>query len=386
MIISKSFKYRLRLTPEQASLCSQTAGSCRYVWNRGLALKKEAWEAGNEKISRFDLDNLLKEWKQEHEWLSISPSQALQQVNKDLDRAFSNFFKGSGYPKFKKKGVNDSFRLPQGIALARKLSGKVARVKLPKLGMVWFTKSREIEGKIKHVTISRTCNRGVAVFAQCSDGKSIPGVSPLKRNLKRLARLQKELSRKKKFSSNWKKTREKIQKLHHHIANVRNDFLHKASTRLAKSHGLIVLEDLKVKNMSRSARGTKKSLGTNVRAKEALNRSIIDQGWYAFQNYLSYKLAWRGAQLVLVPPINTSTECRICHHVAKENRKSRDIFCCVHCGHTENAHVNASVNILVRGLKSCSRGTRGDSLWSGNNGIHGEAGMPNTKASNGISG
>ena len=131
-------------------------------------------------------------------------------------------------------------------------------------------------------------DRGVAVFAQCSDGKSIPGVSPLKRNLKRLAWLQKDLSRKKKFSSNWKKTQEKIQKLHHHIA--------------------------------------------------------------------------------------------------KENRKSRDLFHFIHCGHTEDAHVNASVNILVRGLKNCSRGTRGDSLWSGNNGFHGEAGMPNTKASNGISG
>lgn len=178
MIISKSFKYRLRLTPEQESLCAQTAGSCRYVWNRGLALKKEAWEARNEKVSRFDLDNLLKEWKQEHEWLSISPSQALQQVNKDLDRAFSNFFKGSGYPKFKKKGVNDSFRLPQGIALVQQLSGKVGRVRLPKLGMVWFTKSRESEGRIKHVTISKTCRKWYISF-NCEVDIPRPGKVPL---------------------------------------------------------------------------------------------------------------------------------------------------------------------------------------------------------------
>ncbi|MFH1338477.1 MAG: transposase [Candidatus Omnitrophota bacterium] len=382
MIISKSFKYQLRLTPEQESLCNQTAGSCRYIWNRGLVLKKEAWEERKERISRFDLDNLLTEWKKEHDWLTLSPSQSLQQVNKDLDQAFKNFFQGKGYPKFKKKGIHDSFRLPQGITLTRQLSKKVGQVKLPKLGIVRFTKTREPEGTIKHVTISKTCgkwyiafnckldipqpdqisqstigiDRGVKIFAQCSDRRIIPSISPLKKNLKRLARLQKKLSKKKKFSSNWKKTKEKIQKLHNHISNVRKDFLHKASTQLAKSHGLIVMEDLKTHNMARSAKGTKENPGKNVKAKSSLNRSILDQGWYTFQNHLSYKLTWRGAQLVLIPPMNTSTECRKCHLIAKENRKTQDLFHCIRCGHIEDAHLNASINILVKGLKTLAAG------------------------------
>lgn len=121
MIISKSFKYKLRLTKEQESFCDQTAGSCRYVWNKGLALKKELWEKKKQKLSRFDLDKLLTQWKKGLDWLSLPPSQSLQQTNKDLDQAFSNFFSGRGYPRFKKKGIHDSFRLPQGITLMEQL-------------------------------------------------------------------------------------------------------------------------------------------------------------------------------------------------------------------------------------------------------------------------
>lgn len=375
MIISKGFKYKLRLTKEQESFCGQTAGSCRYVWNKGLALKKELWEKKKQKLSRFDLDKLLTQWKKGLDWLSLPPSQSLQQTNKDLDQAFSNFFSGRGYPKFKKKGIHDSFRLPQGITLMEQLSKKVGQAKLPKLGIVRFTKSKELEGRIKHVTISKTCgkwyiafncevnrhvpkeiaqskvgiDRGIKTFAQCSDGITIQGVSPLKKNLKKLAKLQRKLSKKKKFSSNWRKTKQKIEKLHYHISNVRKDFLHKTSTQLAKSHGLIVMEDLKVGNMSKSSKGTKENPGKNVKAKSGLNRSILDQGWYTFQNLLSYKLDWRGGRLILISPKNTSLKCRICGHIAKDNRAVLEEFQCVNCGHTENADLNASINILAEG-------------------------------------
>lgn len=375
MIISKSFKYRLRLAPEQESLCSQTAGCCRYVWNRALALKKEAWEQREERLSRFDLDNLLTRWKKELTWLSFPPSQSLQQVNKDLGQAFKNFFSGRGYPKFKKKGIHDSFRLPQGITLTNQLSKKVGQVKLPKLGIVRFTKTGELQGKVKHVIISKSCakwyiafnceldfpqpqpisqpaigiDRGIKTFAQCSDGTAIPGVSPLKKNLGRLAKLQRQLSRKKKFSANWRKTKQRLQKLHNHIANLRKDFLHKISTQLAQNHSLIVMEELKTQNMSKSASGTKENPGTNVKAKSSLNRSILDQGWYMFQNHLSYKLDWRGGRLILIPPKNTSLKCRICGHIAEENRRNQAEFQCLNCGHTENADLNASINILAEG-------------------------------------
>jgi len=375
MIISKSFKYQLRLTPKQESLCNQIAGSCRYVWNRGLALKKKAWEEKKQNLSRFDLDKLLTEWKKELDWLSIPPSQSLQQVYKDLNQAFKNFFQGRGYPRFKKKGTHDSFRLPQGITLIEQLSEKVGQVKLPKLGIARFTKSKELEGKIKNVTISKTCgnwyiafscevdipqpnkrpqstigiDRGIKTFAQCSDGTAFYGLSPLKKNLKKLAKLQRKLVRKKKFSSNWRKTKIKIEKLHYHIANVRKDFLHKTSTQLAKSHSLIVMEDLRTKDMAKSARGTKEDPGNNVKVKSTLNRSILDQGWYTFQNLLSYKLDWRGGKLILVDPKNTSLKCRICGHITKENRIKQTTFQCVRCGHTESADLNASINILAEG-------------------------------------
>jgi len=375
MIISKSFKYKLRLTKEQKSFCDQTAGSCRYVWNKGLALKKELWEKKKQKLSRFDLDKLLREWKKGLDWLSLPPSQSLQQTNKDLDQAFKNFFRGRGYPKFKKKGIHDSFRLPQGITLMEQLSKKVGQVRLPKLGIVRFTKSKELEGRIRHVTISKKCgewyiasscevnrhipkeitqsaigiDRGIKTFAQCSDGITIQGVSPLKGSLKKLAKLQRKLSKKKIFSSNWRKTKQKIEKLHYHISNVRKDFLHKTSTQLSKSHGLIVMEDLKVGNMSKSSKGTKENPGKNVKAKSGLNRSILDQGWYTFQNLLSYKLNWRGGRLILISPKNTSLKCRICGHIAKDNRAVLEEFQCVNCGHTENADLNASINILAEG-------------------------------------
>jgi len=375
MIISKSFKYQLRLTPEQKTLCNQTAGSCRYIWNRGLALKKELWEKKKEKLSRFDLDNLLTEWKRELDWLTLAPSQSLQQVNKDLDQAFKNFFGGRGYPRFKKKGIHDSFRLPQGISLMNQLSEKVGQVKLPKLGIVRFTKTREVEQRIKHVTISKTCgkwyiafnceveifppeqigqsaigiDRGIKRFAQCSNGTAILGVSPLKKNLKKLAKLQRRFSKKKKFSSNWRKTKQKIGKLRNHIANVRKDFLHKTSTQLVKSHSLIVMEELKIKEMSKSARGTKEEPGEKVKAKSGLNRSILDQGWHTFQNQLSYKLDWKGGKLILIDPKNTSLKCRICGHIGEENRINQAEFECIRCGHAENADLNASINILAEG-------------------------------------
>ena len=375
MLVSKSFKYRLRLTPEQESLCNQIAGSCRYVWNRGLALKKEKWESQKENVSRFDLDKLLLEWKGELGWLSDCPSQALQQVNKDLDQAFKNFFNGSGYPNFKKKGIHDSFRLPQGIILMEQLSKKAGEVRLPKLGVVRYTKTREVEGRIRNVTITKRCgewyisfncevdiskpeerskstigiDRGIKTFAQCSDGTAIEGVMPLKKSLNKLAKLQKMLARKKKFSSNWRKTRGKIGKLHEYIGNVRKDYLHKVSTQLAKNHGVIVMEDLKVRDMTRSARGTKEAPGKNVKAKRGLNRSILDQGWYMFQDYLSYKLNWLGGELVLIDPKNTSLRCRICGHIGRENRVKHEIFQCVVCGHEEDADLNASINILAEG-------------------------------------
>ncbi|EME9941558.1 transposase, partial [Escherichia coli] len=163
------------------------------------------------------------------------------------------------------------------------------------------------------------------------------------------ARLQRQLSRRVKFSNNWQKQKRKIQRLHSRIANIRRDYLHKVTTTVSKNHAMIVIEDLKVSNMSKSAAGTVSQPGRNVRAKSGLNRSILDQGWYEMRRQLEYKQLWRGGQVLAVPPAYTSQRCACCGHTAKENRLSQSKFRCQVCGYTANADVNGARNILAAG-------------------------------------
>ena len=160
---------------------------------------------------------------------------------------------------------------------------------------------------------------------------------------------QRQLSRKVKFSNNWQKQKRKIQRLHSCIANIRRDYLHKVTTAVSKNHAMIVIEDLKVSNMSKSAAGSVSQPGRNVRAKSGLNRSILDQGWYEMRRQLEYKQLWRGGQVLAVPPAYTSQRCACCGHTAKENRLSQSKFRCQACGYTANADVNGARNILAAG-------------------------------------
>ena len=174
-------------------------------------------------------------------------------------------------------------------------------------------------------------------------------VNSFQKNQKTLARLQRQLSRKVKFSNNWQKQKGKIQQLHSRIANIRRDYLHKVTTTISKNHAMIVIEDLKVSNMSKSAAGTVSQPGRNVRAKSGLNRSILEQGWYEMRRQLEYKQRWRGGQVLAVPPAYTSQRCACCGHTAKENRLTQSKFVCRACGYTANADVNGARNILAAG-------------------------------------
>ena len=327
------------------------------------------------------MDARLVEWKKEFPWLAEAPSQALQQVHKDLDQAFRNFFRRCksgetpGYPRFKKKGLHDAFRFPQGIRLLPDLSARFGVVKLPKLGRVKFRKTREILGSLQNVTLSRQAgawyisfcckevpvaprvtgsgvvgiDRGVATFVALSNGTQVKGPEPGKKARRKLAKLQRALARKKKFSRNWRKQGAKIQKLHTHIAQVRRDFLQKLSTTIVQNHAVIVLEALKTRNMTQSAKGPLEEPGRNVRAKAGLNRAILDQGWHAFETMLAYKLAWRAGELVQVPAAYTSQTCAVCGDCRVENRLSQGTFKCQFCGHAAHADVNAAQNILAAG-------------------------------------
>lgn len=350
------------------------AGACRFVFNRALARQNENHEAGNKYIPYGKMASWLVEWKNatETQWLKDSHSQPLQQSLKDLERAYKNFFQNrAAFPRFKKRGQNDAFRYPQGV----KLDQENSRIFLPKLGWMRYRNSRQVTGVVKNVTVSQSCGKwyisiqtesevstpvhpsasmvgldaGVAKLATLSDGTVFEPVNSFQKNQKKLARLQRQLSRKVKFSNNWQKQKCKIQRLHSRIANIRRDYLHKVTTTVSKNHAMIVIEDLKVSNMSKSAAGTVSQPGRNVRAKSGLNRSILDQGWYEMRRQLEYKQLWRGGQVLAVPPAYTSQRCACCGHTAKENRLSQSKFRCQVCGYTANADVNGARNILAAG-------------------------------------
>lgn len=159
------------------------------------------------------------------------------------------------------------------------------------------------------------------------------------------------MSRKVKFSSNWKKAKAKVQKIHTTIANARCDFLHKASATISQNHALVCIEDLQIRNMSKSAKGNSEQHGKMVRQKSGLNRSILDQGWGEFRRQLDYKMAWNGGVLFAVPPHNTSRTCPCCGYVAKENRQTQAQFLCVECGYENHADLVGAINVLERGQR-----------------------------------
>ncbi|EPE5170122.1 RNA-guided endonuclease InsQ/TnpB family protein [Yersinia enterocolitica] len=370
----QAFKFRLRPDGQQEREMRRFAGACRFVFNRALARQNENHEAGNRYISYTKMTSWLVEWKNspEMQWLKDAPSQPLQQSLKDLERAYKNLFqKRAAFPRFKKRGRNDAFRYPQGV----KLDQGNSRIFLPKLGWIRYRNSRQVTGIVKNVTVSQSCGKwyisiqtesevstpvhpstsmvgldaGVAKLATLSDGTVFEPVNSFQKNQKKLAALQRQLSRKVKFSNNWQKQKRKIQRLHSRIANIRRDYLHKVTTTISKNHAMIVIEDLKVKNMSRSAAGTINQPGRNVRAKSGLNRSILDQGWYEMRRQLEYKQLWRGGQVLAVSPVYTSQRCACCGHTAKENRLSQSKFRCQACGYTANADINGARNILAAG-------------------------------------
>lgn len=165
----------------------------------------------------------------------------------------------------------------------------------------------------------------------------------------KLAKLQRRLKNKVKFSQNWQKLKAKIAKLHYKIANCRKDFLHQTSSKISKNHAMIYIEDLQVSNMSKSAKGTADEHGKNVKQKSGLNRAILDQSWFEFRRQLDYKTQWLGGFLVAVSPQNTSRTCPFCGYTAKENRQTQAYFECVECGYTDNADVVGALNVLARG-------------------------------------
>ena len=372
----QAFKYELQPNGEQARSMRRFAGSCRFVFNKAIAMQKALYEGGEKKLGYAGLCKTLTEWRNSADtaWLADAPVHPLQQTLKDLERAYTNFFaKRADFPRFKKKGQHDSFRYPD--AKQFKINQDNNRIFLPKLGWIRYRNSRDILGVAKNITVSANGGKwfvsiqtqreveppehpatrivgidvGITRFATLSDGSFIEPLNTFRKHEQRLARYQRAMSRKTKFSSNWKKAKAKVQNIHTRIANVRRDFLHKTTTTISKNHAMVCIEDLQVRNMSKSAAGSSGSPGRNVKAKSGLNKSILDQGWFEFRRQLEYKQVWRGGGVLAVNPRNTSRTCPACGHVSADNRQTQARFACVECGYENNADLVGAINVLRAG-------------------------------------
>ncbi len=384
MLIRKAYKFRLNTTAEAAQMMAQYAGNCRFLWNKALAINLFKLKNKQPLCYYQEFDFFSKLWKKSEEYgfLKLSPAQTLQQTLKQLERAFKDAFDKKQplkrLPVFKRRHGSNSFSLPQGF----KVEGK--RIFLPKIGWVSFRKSREVVGKVKNVTISQSGKHWfVSLQVEQEIGQSIhPSASMVAGDMggKRLLtlsngqhfepidvarytaktkRLQRKLAKKVKFSNNWKKIKQKISELHNKIARIRHDQLHKISTLLSKSHAVIVLEDLKIKNMTKSSKGDQASPGKNVKQKSGLNRMILEQGWGIFKEMLKYKQGWRSGEVIFVDPKYTSQTCPVCQHKSKNNRKTQSHFVCVACGYTNNADHVGALNILEQGHRLLACGEHG---------------------------
>lgn len=375
MIERKAVLFRLYPTPGQAAQMAQIAGACRFVYNLALEQRRDWYRPGR----NFNFASQCREVTQlraEVEWLKAVPVHTLQQALRDLDRAYQNWWAGRAKaPTPRRKGLNDSFRFPDPVSLEVERTGTSSgRVKLPKLGWVRLRGWKALPGAICTITVARRagqwfaavqCERdmvepspstlppvgidmGVAVFAALSDTTTIAPANHGKKAMRSLRKAQRALARKKRGSANRRKAMRRVARIQRRVANARKDFLHKHSTTIAKNHGVVVVEALKVRSMAASARGTAEAPGRRVRQKAGLNRAILDQGWSMFRTMLAYKLADRGGQLIEVSAVYTSQTCAVCGAVDAASRVSQAAFVCTSCGHTANADANAAINILRR--------------------------------------
>lgn len=358
----KAYKYRFYPTTEQEQLLRRTIGCCRYVYNRALAVRQEAYTQHQEKLTYSDLSKMLTGWKKEEEteWLSEVPSVPLQQAVRNLEVAYQNFFaKRAAYPKFKKKGGGGSFRLSSNAFTIRDGQVRVAKSKVP-LDIRW---SRPLPEGVKpsQCTVKLTSSgrwyisflcdvpmkplppsdksvgldMGITALVTTSDGERVVNPKHLRKQYKKLTKQQKCLARKQKGSANYRKARLKLSCTHERIADSRKDLLHKLSTRLVRENQSIAIEDLSVRNMMKC---------------HNLAGSIGDAGWYTLRWMLEYKCRWYGRELQVVDRwFPSSKTCSSCGHVVDKLPLNIRSWTCPACQAEHDRDVNAAINILSAG-------------------------------------
>ncbi len=365
-------RYRLAPTTAQEATLRDHCRHARFTWN--LAVEQQLhWRPGrNSAPGYLEQCRQLTEARAQHDWLRQGSQMVQQQALRDFAQAMAGFFAGTHRrPTWRKAGRDEGFRI---VAVkpghVRRLSRKTSEVWIPKAGWVRFRWSRAIPvgAKSYRVTVDRAgrwhiafaavpapvpapgtgavvgIDRGVAVSATLSTGEmfTVPRLSPARE--RRLRRLQRKLARARRGSNRRAGVRRAIAKLRTCEADTRKDWAEKTSTNLARRFDVIRVEDLHIKDMTRSARGTAGNPGRNVRAKAGLNREIMRSGWGLLVRRLEEKAPGRVEK---IHPAFTSQRCSACGHIAAGSRESQALFCCVVCGYASNADVNAARNIAA---------------------------------------
>jgi len=368
MLINKAYRYELDPNNSQISSLAQHAGVARFAYNWGLEERIARYKnnQGNDRFTdamkQHKLLNSLK--KDQFPWIYETSKCAPQEALRDLHLAFKNFYRGRksgkkiGFPRFKRRGVRDSFRLTGTIRFHERA------IQLPRIGKVRIKEKRKCyySGRILSVTVRRRANRwfvsvtveedildpkpvrgapvgvdlGVKTLATLSDGTTFTNPRALGRRLRKLRQLSKSMSRKKKGSKNREKAKLRLAKMHLRIFNVRQDTLHKVTTYLAKSHSKIVIEDLLVSGMLKNRR---------------LARAIADVGFYEFKRQLEYKCQLYGSELVVVSRTFPSSKmCSQCGHRKKELSLTERVYECEQCGLVIDRDLNAALNLVAVSL------------------------------------
>ena len=364
--VFKSFKYKLYVPLEIQYIFICWIGCCRKVYNYLLEKSQEQYKIGNKKfINRSNFQHTITTMKEsgDFEYLKQVPIHTLQASAHNLLRSYDNFFKGiAKYPKFKSRyNPKQSFKIIMDNRVITNLDIKNSTVWIPKIQKsLKFNQSRKLEGKVVNFTITKENNNwyisfqcevelpeqeiktgmigldfGVINFITVSNGDRVPARQFYRSLESKLKKMQQALSKKTKDSNNYKKLKYKIAKLHAYIANCRKDANHKLSTKLVRENQLICVEDLQISKMSRNHK---------------LAKSLVDEGWYQFTNFVQYKLYWYGGQLIKVDRFFPSSKtCNCCKCRINKLNLSQRIWTCPNCNTELDRDLNAAKNILDKG-------------------------------------
>ena len=400
-------RFRVRFTIDQLAYAEKVAGVCRAVWNTGLDQRRQyrerrAWINYHQQAKELAETKLDPDFA----WVTRAPTHCLQQTLMDLDKASRTH--GTWKVKFRSKDHwSPSFRFPVGGRIrVQRLSKRWGQVNLPKFGQVRFRWTRNMGGIVRSATLTRDgvhgdwyisilvqdgitevtgnpslpavgIDRGVVVALALSDGRMLDQDFTHPAEHAAITRLQQKAARqhgprvpgtrgrkgRRAPSKRWLRTQARIAKKLAKQRRRRDDFTAKAASTLTREHSLIVVEDLRIKNMT--GRATPKPdpeeagafLPNRAAQKTGLNRAILNKGWGKFLLALHHQARYTGTQIIRVPAAFTSQRCHQCGHTAKENRESQAVFHCTKCGHMSNADTNAALNILAAGLAVTGRGS-----------------------------